>query len=212
MTIFYQPETSPHKSLWTWHGTVFQILLKKHTDMYVFFVLHAVFMAMRVLGYDMLGSADADLGARLQLPGLVIVFLVVFYNQHCYERYKKFVDVAYTIIRQVLQFTQETAIYLGSENPEAVNAARYLQAAHHLVYYQLSHRMHYQIILDRGLLSEEELAVVKDYDGDEYKLPLGWAIGLCHDNLKSGDLHAMAFKSLRDKVRDSNRYTRCVAH
>ena len=81
MTIFYQPETPPHKSLWTWRGTVFQMLLKKHTDMYVFFLLHAVFMAMRVSGYDMLGSTDAGLGARLQLPGLVVVFLVVLLQE-----------------------------------------------------------------------------------------------------------------------------------
>jgi hypothetical protein len=85
-----------------------------------------------------LGAAtNANLGERLQLPGLVIVFLVVFYNQHCYERYKKYVDIAYTIIRQVLQITQELAVYLGSENPEVRNASRFMQAAHHLVYYQV---------------------------------------------------------------------------
>ena len=67
-------------------------------------------------------------------------------------------------------------------------------------YYQLSHRMHYQILLDRGLLTQTEVNIVKDFDGDAYTLPLSWFVAICNEQLQSGALHPMTFKSLRDKV------------
>jgi hypothetical protein len=60
--------------------------------------------------------------------------------------------------------------------------------------------MHYQILLDRGLLTQTEVNIVKDFDGDAYTLPLSWFVAICNEQLQSGALHPMTFKSLRDKV------------
>lgn len=141
-----------------------------------------------------------QISARLQLPGLLIVFLAVFYNQHCYVRYQKYVDKALALSRNILAFVRELATAQGSHEADVQNAARYVNAAHHLAYYQIGHVMHYSTLVKRKLLTEEEVSHVKEFDSDEYTLLMAWAFDIIHQRMVKHHLHPMAFKGMRDQL------------
>ena len=209
MTIFYQPETSNFRTLFTWNGSIFPLVFKDNHDVYFFWFVHIVFYVFRCLEeaeimpnvLSALGKGD-DISARLQLPGLMIVFLAVFYNQHCYSRYQTYITKSFKIAREILQWTHELAAYQGAGTPDVQNAARCLQAAHHLAYYQVGHKMHYGTLLERQLLTDAEMSLIKEYDGDEYSLPLVWCFEIIQNRMVKNKKHPMAFKGLRDKLYD----------
>jgi predicted membrane chloride channel (bestrophin family) len=157
----------------------------------------------RNIGYlkelDFVEEREDMLLTILALPGMLVVFLAVFYNQHCYARYNVYTEKALSVSRWMVQFAHEIHASQGS-NEDITSIVRLMCAANHLVYYQISGKNRYQILKKRFLLSPAEISRVKRFNGDKYSLVMGWVMQILHKRLTENKLHAMAFKGLRDEA------------
>jgi hypothetical protein len=54
------------------------------------------------------------------LPGTLFIFLVIFYNGYCDERYKHYINSAMDLFRLIINYSHEVANAFGPESDEAL--------------------------------------------------------------------------------------------
>jgi hypothetical protein len=148
------------RALFTWRGTIFAAVFCGNIDLYVFMAIHALGVAVNYNAHyfrmevvaDYLEEHSKEILDSLTLPGILFIFLVIFYNQHCYTRYKHFVKEAMDISRAVINFSHESANAFGPETDNAKNINRLMQATLILCYQEIASSIDYSTLQKQRLL------------------------------------------------------------
>jgi predicted membrane chloride channel (bestrophin family) len=214
MTIFYRPEGSNIRALFTWRGTIFQAVLWGNIDLYFFMSIHVLGIFVQSHG-DMGGETGQAISEyldehsneildSLSLPGTLFIFLIIFYNQHCYTRYQHYVKEAMDISRAVINFSHEATNAFGPGTDNAKNISRLMQATLILCYQEIASSIDYSTLQKQRLLHRKEIALLRECHSDQCVMTGAWVLAILHRAVLAGPppngLHAMQFKVLRDAV------------
>lgn len=138
------------------------------------------------------GVVNLDVWKLLSPQLSVTIFAVVFYNNQCYGRYMSLYSTCVDIDVNEKNLVSELLVDFGHDPDLRGNvrqACKYSLAA--IFYFYLSMedqspgmRTSWQIIRDKGLLTEAEIRRVSDFPGIVFMLLLHWASIAIKDNIK----------------------------
>jgi predicted membrane chloride channel (bestrophin family) len=209
MTIFYRPEGSNIRALFTWRGTIFEAVLYGNWDLYFFMAVHCggllllytdITGALGLRARAWLSEHSYEIMNSITLPGTLFIFLVIFYNGHCYERYKHYVNSAMDLSRLIINYSHEVANAFGPESDEARNICRLMQASLMLCYQEIASSIDYSALQKQKLLHRKEISLLKQCHSDQCVMTGSWVLEILHRNVLNGGLHPMQFKVLRDSA------------
>lgn len=159
----YDEGLSMLRSVFYWNGTIFKEVIFGW-DVWIFFLIYAGFTLWMRFQPDLWATVLGGKSMDLKQMGALTVFLLVFFNGHCYVRFL----AQYAKNMQGLQALRdfEITIFSMTKNKKtAYHASRYLQAAHVLGWMHLNEEhqsgeiaeINYEFLQDAGLLTKNEI-------------------------------------------------------
>jgi len=201
MVIEYDPAAGAFTTIFSWTGTILQLVLKKST---IWFLLlcHGLFLigdwiiwrgepGNVVDGSEVRSWLDVT---HNHLPRLdwragsvttsLLIFFIVFYGSQSYGRFYTLYGHCIGIGGGCMEWTSLVKLHLMDDPNAQWNASRHVLAAMHLLYFGLRDvgptvgidEDEWNTIRSRNLLSEEEIETVKKYKGFKPFLPVHWAM------------------------------------
>lgn len=159
----YDEGQSMLRSVFYWNGTIFKEVIFGW-DVWFFFLMYAGFTIWMKFQPELWGTTVGGKSMDLKQMGALTVFLLVFFNGHCYVRFL----AQYAKNMQGLQALRDFEITLFSmtkNKQSAYHACRYLQAAHILGWMHLNEEhqsgeiaeISYEFLQEAGLLTKNEI-------------------------------------------------------
>jgi len=174
MTIQYEPSDMTFFTLLSrWQGTMFPLVLSKK-GFWFFVVLHTVFVVLQQVVHQTGGGTLPPIDFKIvtAVTGLLVFFLV-FYGSQCYARLQMFFGHCVGLSGTGMNWMAllQTALPDGTDRATKWNCARFVLAAHHLLFYTLNSTQkvsddEWKLVHDRALLSKtekEQLTACKAY-------------------------------------------------
>mmetsp|Transcript_31399 Transcript_31399/g.73283 ORF Transcript_31399/g.73283 Transcript_31399/m.73283 type:complete len:447 (-) Transcript_31399:144-1484(-) len=189
MTVYYDPQQSVVRSLLSWHGTVFSLVLRK-PEFWLYILLHFGAVTVCIFFLEE-GNLDNFPWAVATVMQHFMTFFITFYNDMCYERYMLIMYPACTeMMDSVALFIQEMNISLHHQQlyRHRIAATKYLTAAVHEFYMIVTggkmSRESWQELVNRGLLTTTEAEMLMLYPDSRTTLVLtSWVLFIIRDAL-----------------------------
>ena len=196
MTIAYDASElvgwrSMPKLFLRWNGTIFHGVMT--TPMFwIVNSIYGLFVAMPYIvdyhreqqygpgNFEPFTFTKLDWGVSTMGLGLLF-FFIVFYNNNSYQRFYALYGHCVGIGGTTMEWVGLVRLTLNSDSPVARwNAARLMLAATHILYYSLHgedfDEDEWQVIVDRCLLTQKEVRILKTYGGFKPFLAITWAL------------------------------------
>jgi len=174
----YNSELSAARILFSWTGTVFQLVLKKPFFWFLL-IMHIGLEAVDSAGlYDI---ADVE-PAVLAGPTSLLIFFAVFYSGQCYDRFFNYYGHCVGIGSRTMEWVGLVTLHLPRDKNIHWNAVRYILAAAHVQYYVMVTSAaaviehDWETMVARRLLTEAEIESVRSYTGYAPFLLVCWAL------------------------------------
>lgn len=196
MVRYYNPHESTILSLFRWRYTLTSSVFFMG-EFWIYMILALLVMVLMDLGVVGLPSGVVGLDVwKLLGPQLSLtIFAVVFYNNQCYGRYMSLYSSCVDIEISAKNFASELLVDFGHDPDLQGNirqACKYCLAA--VFYFYLSQKddlnmdgslpITWQIIQDKGLLTEAEVQQVGEFPGAVFTLLLHWANVAVKDGIR----------------------------
>lgn len=172
MVLYYeQKEPIFHALLaWTKIRTIFGLVLKRF-EFWFFIGGHCTAMAMFKTGMWDAGELGELSGTweAVSTTQMFMVFLLTFYNGHCYDRYLRLYYLCCDVLDGSIFFVQELVVALSPPRAEQhrIRAVKYIVAIQHLFFVGLTGGMKskkdWREIVNRGLLTKLEAEQLQIY-------------------------------------------------
>lgn len=184
MVRYYNPHESAIRSIFRWRYTLTSSVFSMF-EFWLYMVIAFTVMVLMDRGVmDLpLGVVNLDVWKLLSPQLSVTIFAVVFYNNQCYGRYMSLYASCVDIDVSEKNLVSELLVDFGHDPDLQTNikqACKYSLAA--IFYFYLSMedespgmRVTWQVIKEKGLLSDAEVLRVCDYPGTTFMLLLHWA-------------------------------------
>eukprot|EP00927_Polykrikos_kofoidii_P039935 TRINITY_DN34218_c0_g1_i1.p1 TRINITY_DN34218_c0_g1~~TRINITY_DN34218_c0_g1_i1.p1 ORF type:complete len:633 (+),score=100.57 TRINITY_DN34218_c0_g1_i1:55-1899(+) len=189
MTIQYDPQRSIFLSAFAWRNTAIRTVIVEKREFWLYVGLHVGFVALTVFTDMNTDFFEWDLLVALQY---VLAFILLVYNENCYQRYLAFYPFFMNIMHSTMLFVFELTVSFPSHmeevQPHRRAACRYILAAEYLFFMTESGSMQpgaeWLEVQRKGLLSKAETEMLQDYPGGRVTLILcSWAMQVIHDAL-----------------------------
>lgn len=194
-TKYYDPKASTIKSVFTYSSTVFELVLKKSEFWaYILWNLLATTICIYWVKDGDIQQFEWEAATVMQY---VMTFFVTFYNDRCFERYHEMYPACQDFMDAVVCFVQEMNASLWHEELQSYRIActKYLLAVVYEYYMivcggKLSNKS-WQLLINKGLLTDEEAATLENYPGGQATLVIcSWVLfimraAVAHDCLWS---------------------------
>lgn len=111
-----------------------------------------------------------------------LMFMLIFYNDHCYKRYLEFYAACMEVLRSSIFFVQELIISVPYDEVEKHRqvASRYILATVHLFYMNVTggaaKGVEWHEICRKGLLTRDEARMLAEYPGRVTLILTSWAM------------------------------------
>lgn len=187
-TKYYDPKEGTMKSIFTWTGTIFELVLKRSEFwFYILWNIIATTLCIYWIGEKDIHDFEWDAAAVMQY---VMTFFVTFYNDRCFERYNALYPSCQDFMDSVVFFVQEMNVSLYHEELQnhRVACTKYLLATVYEYYMivcggKLTSKS-WQELISKGLLTQEEAATLEAYPGGQATFVLtSWVLFIIRDAL-----------------------------
>eukprot|EP00947_MAST-08B_sp_MAST-8B-sp1_P003376 g3376.t1 len=179
MPVVYDAK-SPVKTTLRWHNTILRTVLTS-AEFWVFILISFVLSIIEMMsgGEDTVPNFSVE---NVSIPSNLLVFLLVFFNGSCFNRFL----VQYNCAKQLCGQLQEMAMmlrvhFLGMDKVRAVAVLRYMHAAHHLMYYKMLGIVYWDYLQQEKMLTGEEVEALKKNAGDTWILVASWGLKLVRE-------------------------------
>jgi len=173
----YAAEANFLQILFSWHGTVLPLVLRKP----IFYALLAVHVGCLFVNLHLYEYEVSP--ALISAPISLYVFFIVFYASKCYERFCDMYEHTVGIAATTMCWVALVKLHLADAGKVVQwNAVRHILAASHVHYYVLNgaegdiSEREWSVILRRQLLNPDEQARVSGYRGMKPLLLITWAL------------------------------------
>lgn len=196
MVFYYEQKEPIFYALVSWlkTTTIFGLVLKR-PEFWFFLAGHCTAMAMFKTGIwhsgeltDLSGTWEA-----VSATQMFMVFLLTFYNGHCYDRYLRLYHNCMEALDGTIFFVQEVVISMAPPSVEAhrIRAVKYACAMLHIFFVGLTGRMKnkadWREIVQRGLLTKLEAEQLQHYPSQSIETVLvvsTWAMQIIDKGLE----------------------------
>lgn len=188
MTRYYDPKGSGLRSVFTWKATVFELVLKrKEFWWYIWWNLCLTSAVIFGVPDNQIEQFNWDAASVMQY---VMTFFVTFYNDMCFKRYETLYPEVAAFTDGVIDFTQELIVICGPQELtlHKIACVKYLLAVVYehfmLVCGGRLRKDQWKELVDKGLLTEQEIAVLKYFPGGRVSTVLtSWVLFILRDAL-----------------------------
>lgn len=188
MTVVYDAsELGTIRALLRWRGTMLPMVLGNAP----IYVLMAIHIALHVLNrfFDL----PILQWSQVAVVTSLLTFFIVFYGSQCYSRMQSFYESSVGLMGCAMNWVGLVRNHLPRDGNLQWNATRLMLASMHIMYYtsQTSEggkdisATEWKSIVDRQLLSTEEIAIVQQYKGNQQFLMVVWALDEVEHGLRS---------------------------
>lgn len=179
MTIYYDAQQGPVFAALHYRHTVFGII--KSWEYWVFVSLHVVLIMTMKWYWTELINFRWEAAGVMQI---FMMFMLIFYNTSCYERYQNYYSACTSVLRHAVLFTSELCTTMPFEDAEQhrVTATRYILAAVYLFYMSVTGNLDedsWDEVKRKGLLQPSEMKILQDYPARTSVLLVSWAMQVC---------------------------------
>eukprot|EP00928_Gymnodinium_smaydae_P066630 TRINITY_DN49602_c0_g1_i1.p1 TRINITY_DN49602_c0_g1~~TRINITY_DN49602_c0_g1_i1.p1 ORF type:complete len:657 (-),score=113.65 TRINITY_DN49602_c0_g1_i1:219-2012(-) len=185
MTIYYDPGDSITRSALavnTWKHTAFKAVLAS-CEFYLYCIFHAGIVVL-MIAVDYVGrEIPWEAVGALQF---LLTFLLIFFNEHCYQRYLRYYSSCMAAVHGGILFVQELVVCMpphtcGEVEKHRRTSVRYMLAAIFLFHMSLTGGMapgsEFREVLKKGLLTETETYMLQQYPGGRITIILlSWSL------------------------------------
>ena len=192
MTIQYDPtDFNEITVLMKWRGTIMPIVLCRPV-MWMLMAAHIGFFYLHMYREDI--HMPIMPWKLTGIPMALLTFFLVFYSGNCFARYYAFYAKCMAMSGSVMAFTGLLRVHFPKAPPEKLwNLSRYAIASVYLLYFQLSGGAsdggkrvtdsEYEVLLQTGLIGDEEKARISQFRGFRPFLMQVWALRAVQDHL-----------------------------
>lgn len=222
MTVYYDPQRPIILSILTSRHSTFKAVVKRG-EFWFYLVLHTAMMLTLKYSSLKIGAFPWDAVGAMQF---FLMFMLIFYNEHCYQRYMTFYPACMNALHSSMLFVQELVISFPFYEVRSyrLTASRYILAAVYLFYMNVTGGLktgtEWQEVTRKGLLTKKESAMLQEYPGGRVTLVLtSWALQTCEYALRQDCFHqktsphtAHAFNRLNAHVVDMVRFCHRISY
>ena len=146
---------------------------------------------------------DYDINRSLATSSQLLIFLVLFFNESCFRGYLD----QYYLTNKIQRDLEKAAVMLrvhllDRDHVAAVATLRYMHAAHHLFYYELTGRFFYDFLMQEGLLTHEEIHQCEENPAETWTVCLGWAMREMRLAYENEDLNVYTYEQFEKLICD----------
>ena len=171
-------------TIFAWNGTIVKEVLTSGA-FWFFLMLHISLLVFHETSpwlWDSLGL-DLDWKSTGAITSL-LTFFIVFYGTQCYSRYMMFYGHCVGLIGLCQEWSALAKVYLPDDATARWNAARFIPASMHILFYSLNQSEGGDAITEqewgrirfRHLLTPHECSLITAYKGFKPFLPVMWAL------------------------------------
>jgi len=148
-------------------------------EFWIYIGFHAGMVACFKYANLNLGNFRWEAAAAMQF---FLMFMLIFYNGHCYERYLQFYAACMEVLRSAIFFIQELIISVPYDEVEKHRqvASRYILATIYLFYMNVTggaaKGLEWQELRRKGLLTKDEAHMLSEYPGRVVLTLTSWAM------------------------------------
>jgi len=212
MPIDYDPGAGVFSTIFSWTGTIMQLVLTKPL-IWLLVSIHAIFVfldwllwkydkddAWRVAHSPWLDNQGKSLPKLSWSAGALttslLIFFIVFYGSQCYGRFYTLYGHCIGLGGSTMEWTALIKLHLPPNPNGRWNAVRYMLAAMHVLYFGLRDigptqgidEEEWATIKNRHLLIDSEIDTLKAYKGFKPFLPVHWAMLEAEAQLKANPM------------------------
>eukprot|EP00811_Abedinium_folium_P036661 NODE_934_length_2690_cov_10.696059.p1 GENE.NODE_934_length_2690_cov_10.696059~~NODE_934_length_2690_cov_10.696059.p1 ORF type:complete len:807 (-),score=93.40 NODE_934_length_2690_cov_10.696059:138-2558(-) len=167
MTVYYNPGRALTISFFAWHHTSFKMVAMSW-EYWFYNLVHVLCCGFFMFAGTPAGEVHMVAVAALQF---FLMFMLIYFNEHCYRRYLKFYPQSMEAMHHCACFAMETIVSMPAVDLQKyrLGSSRFLLAALFLHFTDVTggmkDRAEWREICSRGLLTEEEASSLKEYPG-----------------------------------------------
>lgn len=216
-TKYYDPQAGGIKSVFQWQATVFEMVFKKRE--FWCYILWNLFLTSGFIFAVPDNKVDEFNWDAASIMQYVMTFFVTFYNDMCFMRYEKLYPEVVNFSDGVVDIVQELAVNLHWQDliVHRVACTKYLLA---IVYEHFMmvcggklHEENWNELIYKGLLTEQEVCVLKEFPGGKIGNVLStWVMFIVKDALVQDCLWRKDYKSYDTSQQTVHIYNRFVKH
>lgn len=177
MTIYYDAQRSLFLAALSCRHTIFSIVT--HLEFWIYVSFHTV-MVVCFKYWDLeIGNFRWEAAGAMQF---FLMFMLIFYNGHCYDRYLMFYRSSMDVLRSSIFFIQELIVSVPYDEVEKHRqvASRYILAAVYLFFMGVTggaaKGAEWAELKRKGLLTKDEAHMLSEYPGRVTLTLTSWAM------------------------------------
>jgi predicted membrane chloride channel (bestrophin family) len=172
--------------------TIFGLVIRRF-EFWVFLGGHCSFLILFRMGTWNTGDLSELKWEAVSATQMFMVFLLTFFNGHCYNRYMYLYDLCMDVMDGINFFVQELVISMSPPSVEnhRVRAVKYTLALLHIFFVGLTGRMKkksdWKLLVQRGLLTRLEAEQLQNYPSQSIETVLvlsTWAMQIIDKGLE----------------------------
>mmetsp|Transcript_2648 Transcript_2648/g.6855 ORF Transcript_2648/g.6855 Transcript_2648/m.6855 type:complete len:576 (-) Transcript_2648:50-1777(-) len=180
MTFYYNPSKPLILAAAAWKATTFRIILCGF-EFWFYVAIHTAFLLV-------LKMTDLKFGSDFPFQAITpvsffMIFMIIFYNGQCYERYLEFYQHVMNCLHSGVFFVHELCVtfHYAEVEKHRIAATRFIMAAVFIFYMNVTGGMpgrnEWNEVITKGLLLPGEVRLLQEYPGGRVTLILtSWAL------------------------------------
>mmetsp|Transcript_11309 Transcript_11309/g.26010 ORF Transcript_11309/g.26010 Transcript_11309/m.26010 type:complete len:565 (-) Transcript_11309:125-1819(-) len=180
MTFYYNPARPLIVSALGWKAATFRIIVRRF-EFWFYIALHvALLLILKLSDFSLGGAFPFEATTPVSF---FMIFMIIFYNGQCYDRYQEFYVNVMNCLHSAVFFVHELCVTFHYPEVEKhrITATRFIMAAVFIFYMNVTGGMpgrnEWNEVITKGLLMPWEVRLLQEYPGGRVTLILtSWAL------------------------------------
>jgi len=186
MTVYYDATQSALSSMFVCRGSIVTLVFRR-PEFWVYIAMHTICVLLFKMEFFTLTNFRWEAAGAAQF---FLMFMLIFYNGSCYDRYLTFYSSCMDALRSSVLFVQELTVSMPFEAVEKhrVVACRYILTTIYLFYMSVTGGIErgceWVEVERKGLLTTNEAIMLREYPCSVTPVLTSWAMQVVCEALK----------------------------